>query len=114
MPSSHNPLKLNPLQLKTLALFQRIASFPQAAAQGPGEGEVTISRFPSAHGDHFHLGDAVVRGADATGLTNQAVWKALEHKDLAKSDFPRSITLTASGLAYDTGMDGQIFHKGGH
>ena len=114
MTSASNPLKLNPLQLKTLTLFQAIARFPQAVTQGPGVGEITINRFPSAHGDHFHLGDAVVRGADATGLTNQAVWKALEHKGLARSDFPRGITLTAEGLSYDTGIADQIFHKGGH
>jgi hypothetical protein len=114
MTSPSNPLKLNPLQLKTLTLLQAIARFPQATTPGPGDGEVTINRFPSAHGDHFHLGDAVVRGADATGLTNQAVWKALEHKGLAKSDYPRAITLTTDGIAYETGMADQIFHQGGH
>jgi hypothetical protein len=114
MPSDSNPLKLNPLQLKTLTLFQAIARFPQATTPGPGEGEVTINRLPAAHGDHFHLGDAVVRGADATGLTNQAVWKALEHKGLARSDFPRTITLTPEGLGYETGMADKIFHQGGH
>lgn len=114
MTDASNPLKLNPLQLKTLTLFQAIARFPQATVAGPGEGEITINRFPSAHGDHFHLGDATVRGADATGLANQAVWKALEHKGLAKSDYPRAITLTAEGVAYDTGMAEKMFQKGGH
>lgn len=114
MTAASNPLKLNPLQLKTLTLFQAIARFPQATTPGPEDGEVTINRFPAAHGDHFHLGDATVRGADATGLTNQAVWKALEHKGLARSDFPRAITLTRDGLAYDTAMADKIFHKGGH
>src|ERR1700749_2303002 len=55
MPPKQNPLKLNPLQLRTLTLFQAIASIPGAAQQRPG-GEVAISQFPSAHGDHFHLG----------------------------------------------------------
>jgi hypothetical protein len=114
MTASLNPLKLNPLQLKTLTLLQAIARFPQAVVVGPGEGEVTITRFPSAHGDHFHLGDAIVRGADATGLTNQAVWTALERKGLAKSDFPKGITLTPEGLEYDTGLAETMFHKGGH
>lgn len=114
MTDASNPLKLNPLQSKTLTLLQAIARFPQATTAGPGEGEITVVRFPSAHGDHFHLGDQVVRGADATGLTNQAVWKALEHKGLVKSDFPRSITLTVEGLGYDTGMADKIFHQGGH
>jgi hypothetical protein len=114
MSNNDNPLKLNPLQLRTLTLLQAIARFPQAAQPGPGTGEVTISRFPSAHGDHFHLGDAVVRGADATGLQNQAVWTALERKGLARSDYPRSITLTGDALAYDTGLAGSMFSKGAH
>jgi hypothetical protein len=114
MTDASNPLKLNPLQLKTLTLLQAIARFPQATAQGPGEGEVTVLRFPPAHGDHFHLGDAIVRGADATGLTNQAVWKALEHKGLVKSNYPQSLILTKDGIAYDTGMADKIFHSGGH
>lgn len=114
MASRDNPLKLNALQLKTLTLFQAIARFREAASAGPGEGEVTIERFPAAHGDHFHLGDATVRGADATGLNNQAVWVALERKGLARSDFPRAITLTASGMTYETGLAETMFHRGGH
>lgn len=114
MSDASNPLKLNPLQLKTLTLLQAIARFPQATTPGPEAGEITVVRFPSAHGDHFHLGDAVVRGADATGLTNQAVWKVLEHKGLVKSDFPRAITLTPAGIAYETGMADKIFHNSGH
>jgi hypothetical protein len=114
MTTPLNPLKLNPLQLKTLTLLQAIARFPQAIVAGPGEGDVTITRFPSAHGDHFHLGDATVRGSDATGLTNQVVWTALERKGLAKSDYPRGITLTPAGLEYETGMAETMFYKGGH
>ena len=52
MPPKYNPLKLNPLQLRTLTLFQAIAAIPGAAAQLPG-GEVRIAQFPNAHGDHF-------------------------------------------------------------
>ena len=51
----------------------------------------------------FHLGDAVVAGKDATGLTNEAVWNALARKGLAQADYPRQIVLTAEGLGYDTG-----------
>ena len=36
MPPKYNPLKLNPLQLRTLTLFQAIAAIPGAAAQLPG------------------------------------------------------------------------------
>jgi len=115
MPPKHNPLKLNPLQLRTLTLLQAIARIPGAAAAGPGGGEVTIERFPQAHGDHFHLGDAVVRGSDATGLYNENVWHALERKGLARADWPHRLTLTASGLGYETALADEILHKGaGH
>jgi hypothetical protein len=113
MPPKQNPLKLNPLQLRTLTLLQAIAQLPDAAA--PGEnGEAVISRFPNAHGDHFHLGDAVVAGRDATGLYNEAVWNALTRKGLARAEWPRQIILTAEGLAYHTGLADEILHQSGH
>ena len=106
MPPMNNPLTLNSLQLRTLTLLQAMAH-----AQG---GEPTISRFPQAHGDHFHLGDAVVAGKDATGLYNEIVWHALERKGLAKADYPRQIVLSAEGLSYETGLANEILHKSGH
>ena len=114
MTQNANPLKLNPLQLRTLTLLQALGRIPQAMEAGPGEGEVTIRRFPAAHGDHFHLGDAVVRGADATGLTNQAVWKALEHKGLARCDVPNAVVLTIEGVVYETGIAHEILHRSSH
>ncbi len=114
MAPKNNPLKLNPLQLRTLTLVQALAVLPDAAELGPGEGEVTVSAFPRAHADHFHLGDAVVSGSDATGLFNEAVWNALARKGLARSAWPNAITLTAAGLGYDTGLAETIFHSSGH
>jgi hypothetical protein len=113
MPPKHNPLKLNPLQLKTLTLLQAIARVP-GAAQREASGEVTIARFPPAHGDHFHLGESVVAGKDATGLYNEAVWNALTRKGLARAEWPHQITLTESGLGYDTGLAEQILHRSEH
>jgi len=114
MPPRKNPLKLNPLQLRTLTLLQAIARIPGAAAQTPS-GDVVIGQFPQAHGDHFHLGDAVVSGKDATGLYNEAVWNALTRKGLARAEWPRQIALTRDGLAYDTGMADEILRRGaGH
>lgn len=113
MPPKNNPLKLNPLQLRTLTLFQAIAAIPGAAARLAG-GEVRIAQFPNAHGDHFHLGDAVVAGKDATGLTNEAVWNALTRKGLARAEYPREMILTAQGLAYDTGLADVILQKAAH
>jgi len=114
MAPKNNPLKLNPLQLRTLTILQALAALPEAIEQGPGEGEVTISRFPRPHADHFHLGDAVVSGGDATGLFNQAVWNALARKGLARGHWPNTITLTPGGLAYDTGFAEEILHRAGH
>ena len=113
MPPKSNPLKLNPLQLRTLTLLQGLASLSDAAVR-ESNGEVTVIRFPQAHGDHFHMGNAVVAAKDATGLYNEAVWHALTRKGLARADWPRSITLTLDGLAYDTGLGGEIFHRSPH
>jgi len=114
MPPRYNPAKLNPLQLKTLTLLQALAALPGVAQNGPGPGEKTVERFPSAHGDHFHLGDAVVSGKDATGLYNENVWHALERKGLARAEWPHRITLTQSGLAYVTGLADEILHRAEH
>ena len=113
MPPKSNPLKLNPLQLRTLTLLQGLASLPDSAMREPN-GEVTVTRFPQAHGDHFHLGNAVVAAKDATGLYNEAVWNALARKSLARADWPHRITLTLDGLAYDTGMGNEMFRRSPH
>jgi hypothetical protein len=108
-----NPSKLNPLQLRTLTLLQAIAKIPGASSSTP-EGDTAITQFPHAHGDHFHLGDAMVRAADATGLENQNVWNALARKGLVKCEWPHAIALTPDGVAYDTGIADQILHMDGH
>ena len=109
-----NPLNLNPLQLKTLTLLQAMAALDQFSQPGEAEGERRITSLPHAHGDHFHLGDALVMARDATGLNNNAVWTALERKGLVKTDFPQSATITADGLAYDTGLGDEILHRADH
>jgi hypothetical protein len=114
MPDRQNPLKLNPLQLRTLTLLQVLARLPEAATDGPEPGEITISRFPRPHADHFHLGDAIVLGKDATGLFNESVWNALHRKGLARVDWPKAVTLTAAGLAYDTGDARAILRHSPH
>jgi hypothetical protein len=113
MPPKSNPLKLNPLQLRTLTILQGLASLPDTAQREPN-GEVTITRFPQPHGDHFHLGNAVVTAKDMTGLYNEAVWHALARKRLARAEWPHHITLTLDGLAYNTGLAEEIFHPAQH
>ena len=111
MAVKKNARKLNPLQLRTLTVLQVSARVQGAATPGPEAGEVTITRFPSPHGDHFHLGEFVVSGRDATGLHNEAVWNALTRKGMARADWPHSITLTAEGVAYDTGLAETILRR---
>lgn len=113
MPPKVNPLKLNPLQSKTLVLFQELARHPETS-NTLETGEVVLTTLPHAHGDHFHVGRKVVLSRDATGLTNQAVWVALERKGLIRGTFPYAVTLTLAGLEYDTGIANQILHGSDH
>ena len=114
MPPKRNPLNLNALQLKTLALLQALARLPEHGRPAGVDGSILVSDLPRPHGDHFHLGDAVVATRDATGLANQAAWVALERKGLIKAQFPWAATLTAAGLSYDTGLADTILHRADH
>src|SRR5436305_7215660 len=114
MPPRQNPLKLNPLQLRALAILQALARVPGLATRGPGSGEITVERFPQPHGDHLHLGDAVVSAKDVTGLYIDRVWHALERKGLARADWPHRIVLTVDGVAYDTGIAETSLHRTPH
>ena len=115
MPPKSNPLQLNALQLKTLAIMQELARLPDWSKRDEASGEATILGMPHPHGDHFHVGPKVVMSRDAIGLANAGVWKALERKGLAKAAaFPMQITLTTAGQDYDTGSVGQVLHGGDH
>ena len=113
MPPKRNPLNLNPLQLRTLTLLQALAKLPEFSRPGEEAGSVVV-RPPDPHGDHFHLGEAVVTTRDATGLHNPAVWVALERKGLIRSMYPDAAVLTALGLGYETGLRETILHRGDH
>ncbi|MBF0560822.1 MAG: hypothetical protein HQL37_02155 [Alphaproteobacteria bacterium] len=114
MPPKNNPLKLNPLQLRTLTLLQEFAGDPEVGRALPESGEVEIDGVPHPHGDHFHVGHSVVMARDASGLHNESVWKALDRKGLIRSTFPNRIVLTREGLAYDTGLREAILHRSSH
>lgn len=116
MPPKRNPLNLNPLQLKTLTLLQELARLPDYSHPGEEPGSVVLTRLPYPHGDHFHVGAAIVASRDATGLRNPAVWTALERKGLIRStsSSPPSAVMTPTGLGYDTGLRDRILHTAGH
>jgi hypothetical protein len=104
MPPRKNPLQLNPLQLKTLTLLQELARLPEYSGPAAAIGEIAIKTLPHPHGDHFHLGDAIVAARDATGLANRAVWVALARKGLVRPLVEGGVVLTAEGVGYPTGM----------
>jgi len=110
MATKTNPLKLNKLQLRTLALAQVIAEDPALIHRDEGSGDVTLLRLPHAHGDHVHIGAFSVSVRDISGFSNPSVWTALERKGLSRHANGVTVTLTAEGLAYDTGL-GQHFRR---
>ncbi|MCW2236548.1 hypothetical protein [Azospirillum canadense] len=112
MPPKKNPANLNPLQLKTLTLLQEIARLENMPTEGE-EGAFVITALPHAHGNHFHLGSAVVSGSDATGLNNGSVWTILERKKMLRQEPGRAV-ITAEGMAYDTGLRDSILHRSDH
>jgi hypothetical protein len=111
MAPRRNPLQLNALQLKTLTLLQELARLPAFSRPADEAGDVVIAGLPQLHGDHFHLGDAVVASRDASGLANPAVWAALERKGLVRSLVKGGAALTALGRDYSTGLRPAILHK---
>lgn len=109
-----NPLKLNALQLRTLAILQQMARSPNHAQPGDEDGSVLVTNFPAAHGNHFHVGDAVVLARDASGLQNANVFAILERRGLIRSLHPMGAMLTAEALAYETGLADKVLHRSDH
>jgi hypothetical protein len=114
MASRPNPLKLNPLQLRTLAILQQLARSSGFADPPDADGTVLIRGLPHAHGNHFHVGDAVVLGRDATGLANPAVFGALVRRGLLLAGPSGMPIMTPTGLAYDTGVADQVLRRADH
>ena len=108
-----NPKKLNALQLKTLVILQAIAREERLASPAGEDGARTLHALPHAHGDHFHVGRAVVSGRDATGLSNPNVMNALVRKGLLRQS-AAGLVVTAEGIAYETGIAGQVLQTADH
>ena len=113
MPPKPNPLKLNKLQLRTLALAQVLANDPDSGLRDDVSGEVTLMSLPRAHGDHVHIGGFVVAARDASGFANPAVWVVLARKGLTRTD-PMGVTLTPDGLNYETGLSDRFAKASDH
>ena len=114
MSSRANPSKLNALQLKTLAILQEVARSGGDVSEELADGSVALNRLPHAHGDHFHVGSAVVRAKDATGLGNPAVFGALRRKGLIAMAPDGRPALTAVAVSYETGIAQAILHRADH
>jgi hypothetical protein len=114
VPDRPNPAKLNALQLKTLAILQELARSQGGASEPLEDGSVALNRLPRPHGDHFHVGSALVMAKDATGLANPAVFSALQRKGLLVRAPDGKPALTTAALAYETGIADQILHRSDH
>lgn len=114
MPARPNPLRLNPLQLKTLTVMQALAQERDFADPPAEDGSVRIHSLPHPHGNHVHLGRAMVALRDLSGLGNPSVLNALARKGLLKGGTDGAYTLTGAGLDYDTGIADQILPGGEH
>lgn len=97
-------IKLNALQNRTLALFQELAGNEETSTKVEGSESIAIMYLPKPHGNHVHIGKFVVSAKDASGFSNEIVWRALERKGLARSEFPYRIILTKEGLNFKTGL----------
>jgi len=109
-----NPLKLNKLQLRTLALAQMIAANPNLSKRDQKSGEVLLLHLPQLHGDHVHIGEFVVSAREASGFSNASVWAVLERKGLFRRNDPITATLTPDGLAYETGLENRFLKPSDH
>jgi hypothetical protein len=114
LPNRPNPAKLNALQLKTLAILQELARSEGGAAEPLDDGSIALNRLPRPHGDHFHVGAALVMARDATGLGNPAVFNALHRKGLLTRAPDGRPALTAAAITYETGIAEQILHRSDH
>ncbi len=95
-------------------MLQELAQQSDLASTNDDTGDITIFGMPHAHGDHMHIGRFTVSSRFASGLGNANVWSALERRGLARADFPSSITITAKGLAHETGIRSEMLEEADH
>jgi len=112
MPPRANPLKLNKLQLRTLALVQLLISETGQGIHDQDSGDVTLMSLPQPQGDRVYLGRYAVSTREASGFSNAGVWSALARKGLARGGPP--VTITKQGLAYETGISDMFVKPSDH
>ncbi|WP_328597115.1 hypothetical protein [Curvivirga aplysinae] len=71
-------------------------------------------KLPHIHGNHVHVGPYVVSAKDASGFNNPSVWVVLGRKGLAHGDPSGVVTLTATGVMYDTGLNDKFMEVSDH
>jgi hypothetical protein len=114
LPVRANPKKLNALQLRTLAILQAIARQPDFADPPHQDGTVSLHTLPHRHGDHLHVGAAVISARDASGLHNHNVINALTRKGLLHHGPAGLPSLTLEGRNYPTGIAAAVLHAADH
>ncbi|MEZ5847463.1 MAG: hypothetical protein R3C70_12010 [Geminicoccaceae bacterium] len=97
-----------------MAILQYLARQENWALPADEGGNVALRGLPSPHGDHFHVGDALVRARDATGLFNRSVYTALGRRGLVTPGTTGFPAITPMGLDYDTGISADILHRSDH
>ena len=109
-----NPLRLNKLQLRTLALAQVLASDEKFSTTNEDDGSVQILSMPKPHGNHLHAGEFIISAKEASGLSNPSVWLVLQRKGLVSEQTPLTVTLTSDGIGYDTGLGERFLKRSDH
>ncbi len=76
--------------------------------------EIRLLRLPSLYGDHIHIGRYVVSARDASGLSNNTMWTALERKALLHRVNSLPATLTKDELDYNKGLADKFWTRSDH
>ena len=71
-------------------------------------------RLPSPYRDHIHIARYVVSARNACGLSNDAVWTALERMELLHRVNSLTATLTKDELDYNTGLADKVWTRSDH
>jgi len=96
-------IKLNALQVRTIALMQQLALYDETSVDHVSGGR-EITAIPEPSGGHVQYGELTVTSTFASGLANENVWKALQRKGLIEAKYPDELTVLPAGLTYETGL----------